>query len=92
VKRKQQRQQPSLVSDAERCATSVNVGSDNEPPPVLELPERKLERMLLYPTPPHINPGFCFDSAAVKIKDRAGKYIIGTASSYIYVWAKFIFK
>jgi hypothetical protein len=63
----------------------VNVTSDNESPPVLELPELKRERMLLYRTPPHINPGFCFDSAAVKINDRAGKYVIGTAYFYTYV-------
>jgi hypothetical protein len=92
VKRIKQRQQPSLISDAVRYATPVNVASDNEFPPVLELPELKHERMLLYPTPPYINPGFCFDSAAIKIKDRAGKYIIGTASFYMYIWAKFMFK
>lgn len=85
MKRGQKRQQSSLISDAVRCPTPVNVANDNESPPVLELPELKRERMLLYPTPPHINPGFCFDSAAVKIKDRAGKYVIGTASFYTHV-------
>jgi hypothetical protein len=36
----------------------------------------------LYSTPPRINPGFSFDSATVKIKDRPSKYILGTASFY----------
>jgi hypothetical protein len=87
VKHMQQRQQSHLILDAVRCHTPVNVAS--ECPPVLDLPELKRERMLLYHTPPHINPGFCFDSAAVKIKARAGKYVIGIAS---FVSAKFIFK
>lgn len=83
MKRGQQRYQSSLISDAVRYPTPVNVASDNESPPILEVVELRQERMLLYPTPPHIIPGFCFDSAAVKIKDRAGKYVTGTASFYI---------
>ncbi|XP_023709238.1 uncharacterized protein LOC111865433 isoform X2 [Cryptotermes secundus] len=71
VKRGQQRPQSSLISDAVRCLTPANMASENESPPVLELPGLKRERILLYSTPPHINPGFCFDSTAVKIKDRA---------------------
>lgn len=87
------RQQSSLISDdGVKCPTPTSVANDVAPPK-LQLRESCQERLLMYPTPPYLSPGFCINPVTTEIQHRAGEIIVRIAILYVlYILAKYMFK
>jgi hypothetical protein len=87
------REQSSLISDGIKCSTPSSVASDDVAPPQLQLPESYIERMIVYPTPPYLTPGFHINPALTEIRYRPGETSQNFCFIYtIYILDKYIFR